>query len=411
MKLKPITASPKDQLQEILVGCEEVISESELLDKLEFSFKQQKPLLVKLGADPSRPDIHIGHAVVLNKLRLMQSFGHEVVFIIGDFTGRIGDPTGKNKTRPELSSEEILENAKSYEEQVFKILDPKKTQVVFNSDWLGKLGPIDMIHLMAKRTVQQLIVRDDFAKRYQKNQPIHLHEFLYPILQGYDSVHLKADIELGGMDQKFNLLMGREMQKQFGQRPQALILMPLLEGTDGVHKMSKSLDNYIGIDEPARDIFGKTMSISDQHMIRFYELLSRKSKSAIEAVKLGVKEGSLHPMDAKKSIAHELVEHYYGRDLANEAKKYFEETFSKQNIPQDLLETVVASDSEGEISLIDIVIDLGFAKTRSEVRRVIKQNGLKLDGKAILVERLKVSPGSKCFLKFGKIKMANIIVE
>ncbi|MBI2603445.1 MAG: tyrosine--tRNA ligase [Deltaproteobacteria bacterium] len=406
-----ITVSPEEQFQEIKVGVSEIIDEGELLGKLKRSFKTQTPLRVKLGADPSSPDIHIGHTVVLSKLKMLQDFGHHVIFIIGDFTARIGDPTGKSKTRPELSTGEVLANAETYQSQIFRILDQEKTEVVYNSNWLDKINPMDFIRLLATRTVQQLIVRDDFAKRFKENSPIYLHEFVYPILQGYDSLHLKADIEMGGTDQRFNLLLGREMQRQAGQEAQCLILMPLLEGLDGVMKMSKSLNNYIGISEEPREIFGKTMSITDETMLRFYDLLSRKGRDAILSIRKRLSDGTLHPMDAKKDLAQELVEHYWGKDAATEARKRFEETFSDKKIPTDLPEHVVKTDGEGRVNLVDISLAMGFAQTRSEVRRILSQNGIRIDGQPVNSEWQTLSPGKSYVMKQGKLKMCKLIVR
>lgn len=406
--MKKITVSAEEQLAEIKIGCSELIAEDELLSKLKRSYKEQKPLRIKLGADPSSPDIHLGHTVVLNKMRLFQHFGHHIIFIIGDFTARIGDPTGKNKTRPPLSSEQVLEYAKTYQEQVFRILDPHKTEVVYNSSWLDKLTPMDFIRLMASRTVQQIMVRDDFAKRLEENVPVHLHELLYPVLQGYDSVHLKADVELGGNDQKFNLLFAREMQRHADLEAQCIITVPLLEGLDGVQKMSKSLGNYIGISEAPREIFGKSMSISDELMIRFYELLSRKGHNYVETVKKQLRDGTLHPMEAKKNIAEEIVSHYWGESEAKAARTHFEETFSNKKVPTDLPIHKVSLDEQGRVNIVDVSMELGFAQSRSEVRRLLKQNGLHLDGKSIQAEWLTLELGREYLFKQGKLKMVKL---
>ncbi len=408
MSIQRITVSAEEQLAEIKVGCAEIIAEDELLAKLKRSVKEQKPLRVKLGADPSSPDIHLGHTVVLNKLRLFQSFGHQVIFIIGDFTARIGDPTGKSKTRPPLSSEQVLNYAKTYQEQIYRILDPSRTEVVYNSHWLDKLTPMDFIRLMATRTVQQVIVRDDFSKRLDENTPIHLHELVYPLLQGYDSVHLHADIELGGTDQKFNLLFGREMQRHAGQEPQCTLTVPLLEGLDGVQKMSKSLDNYIGISEPAREIFGKCMSISDVLMVRFYELLSRKGRAYVEDVKKRLLDGTLHPMEAKKAIAQEITEHYWGAEEGRAARQHFEETFSSRKVPTDLPTHTVSADADGKVNLIDVSVQLGFSQSRSEARRLLKQNGLHLDGETVQSESVVLEANRDYIFKQGKLKMVKL---
>lgn len=407
---KKITVSAEEQLAEIKMGTADIISEEELLKKLQRSYKEQKPLRVKLGADPSSPDIHLGHTVVLNKMRAFQEFGHQLIFIIGDFTARIGDPTGKNKTRPPLSAEEVLSFAKTYQDQVFKILDPEKTQVVYNSSWLEKLTPMDMVRLMASRTVQQIMVREDFSKRFANNTPVHLHEFLYPVLQGYDSVHLKADVELGGTDQTFNLLFAREMQRTAGQEAQCVLTTHLLEGLDGVQKMSKSLNNYIGISESPRDIFGKCMSISDELMVRFYKLLSRKGHGYVEDVCLQLDTGTLHPMEAKKNMAQEIVEHYWGAPEAKVARQHFEETFSKGKIPKDLPVHELSLGDDGTVNVIDISIALGFSQTRSDVRRILKQNGLHIDSQTISNEKLKLEKGKEYLFKQGKLKMAKLKV-
>lgn len=310
--MKTISVSPQEQLAELKRGCVEIIPEDLFLEKLKKSYETQTPLKIKFGADPSRPDIHIGHAVVINKLKQFQDFGHEIQFLIGDFTARIGDPTGKSKTRPQLTKEEVIENAETYKAQVAKILDLSKTKIVFNGDWLDKLSSVEMIRLMSNITVQTMIRRDDFSKRIKSETPIHIHEFIYPIMQGYDSVVLESDVELGGTDQTFNLLMGRDLQRAAGlKEQQAILTMPILEGLDGVQKMSKSLGNYIGIDESAENMFGKMMSISDDLMIRYYNLLSRKPLKEVEKRVSEIKEGKIHPMEAKKQLAVEIVSHYY----------------------------------------------------------------------------------------------------
>ena len=405
-----ISVSPEEQLAEIKLGSSEIIAEDELLSKLRRSYKEQKPLRIKLGADPSSPDIHLGHTVVLNKMRTFQKFGHHVVFIIGDFTARIGDPTGKNKTRPPLSEEQVMSYAKTYQDQVFKILDRDKTEVVYNSHWLDALKPMDIVKLMASRTVQQLIVREDFSKRLEDNVPVHLHELLYPVLTGYDSVYLRSDVELGGTDQKFNLLFAREMQRHAGMEPQCTLTTPLLEGLDGVQKMSKSLNNYIGINEAPRDIFGKTMSISDELMIRFYELLSRKGHQYVKDVKTRLKDGSLHPMEAKKSIAEEIVSHYWGEAEGRAARQHFEDTFSNRKIPTDLPVYELQS-QDGQINIIDVCMQLGFVQSRSEARRLLKQNGLHLDGTTLSGEVVSVQVGQTCVFKAGKLKMAKLEIK
>lgn len=408
--MKRISVSPTEQLQELKYGCAEIIAEEELLKKLQVSYDKQTPLIVKFGADPSRPDLHLGHSVPLSKLRQFQNFGHQVKFIIGDFTARIGDPTGKNKTRPQLTKEEVEQYAVSYKEQVFKILDPSRTDVVYNSHWLDTLTPTDFVRLMAGRTVQQLLARDDFSTRYGEGSPIYLHEFVYPIVQGFDSVHLMSDIEMGGTDQKFNLLLAREMQRAVGQAPQCVVLMPLLEGLDGVQKMSKSYDNYIGIDEPASEIFGKTMSISDEHMIRFYELLSRKGRAYIEGVKERLKSGEYHPMQAKKALAFEMVENFWGNASASEALANFEKIFSKKEVPEDLQIFSVTADGDGLLNILDISVQLGFSPSKGDARRVLKQNGMKKDDEVLTQEKISVAKGTEFVFKQGKLKFAKIRV-
>lgn len=403
-----IKVSPEEQLAELQIGSEEIIAKEELLNKLSRSYKKQVPLVVKLGADPSRPDIHLGHTVVLNKLKLLQEFGHQVKFIIGDFTALIGDPTGKSKTRPQLSREEVETYAQTYKEQVFKILDPEKTDIVYNSSWLDKLSPMDFIKLLATRTVQQLIARDDFSKRYADQTPIFLHEFVYPVMQAYDSVVLKADIELGGTDQKFNLLLGRELQRHFGQESQCILLTPLLEGLDGVQKMSKSLNNYIGLTDEPSDMFGKVMSISDLHMVKFYELLSRKGSVSIDKIKSALKDESLHPMKAKKDLAEEIVFQYWGADLAKEARDKFEAVFSKRETPSDLSTHMVNADSDGLINLLNLAVELDFCKSKSEARRILKQNGMRIDNQTVNEEKIKLASDTEYVFKQGKLKMIKI---
>ncbi len=407
-----ITISPQQQLAELKVACEEIISEADLLEKLEKSYEQQQALTIKLGCDPTKPDIHVGHSLVINVLRRFQDFGHSVFFLIGDFTSVIGDPTGRNKLRPPLSPEEIAINAQTYQEQVFKILDPNKTTVVYNSHWLNQLSPMAMVKLLASRTVQQLIAREDFATRYSEQIPIHLHEFLYPLLQAYDSVHIKADVEVGGMDQKFNLLLGRELQRQHGQRPQSVLLCPLLEGLDGVQKMSKSLDNYIGLTEEPDTMFGKVMSISDEHMLRFWQLLSQQGASKIAAVKAAVQAGTLHPMEAKKDLAEELVRIYWGAAKGQGAREHFTKLFSKREIPEDLAEHELSFDAaHPEINLLELAVDLHFAPSKGEARRVLKQNGLKIDNQPVNREKLALSKGKTYILRYGKIKIIKLVVR
>jgi tyrosyl-tRNA synthetase len=374
--------SAKEQLEIIKRGAVEVILEEDLLKKLEMSVSSKKPLRVKIGFDPTAPDIHLGHMVPLNKMRQFQELGHEAIFLIGDFTGMIGDPTGKSETRKHLTKEEVLENAKTYQTQIFKVLDPAKTKIVFNSEWMSKLGADDVVQLAAKYTVARMLEREDFKKRYQAELPISIHEFLYPLIQGYDSVVLKADVELGGTDQRFNLLVGRELQKEYGQTPQSLVLMPLLEGLDGVNKMSKSLGNYIGINEPAGQIFGKVMSVSDDLMLRYYELLSSISLAELETIKKGIKNGSVHPMEAKKVLAAELVDRFCAPGEGKKAREEFEHVFSKKNLPDDIPVVEIAWEGE-KMKLAKVISATAAVSSSSEARRLIKAGAIDVDEQRI----------------------------
>lgn len=398
--------SAKEQLEIIRRGAVEIIIEDDLLKKLERSVAAGKPLRVKAGFDPTAPDIHLGHTVLLNKMRQFQELGHEVIFLIGDFTGMIGDPTGKSETRRHLTRAEVVENAKTYEAQIYKVLDPKKTKIAFNSEWLTKMTAEDMIHLAAKYTVARMLEREDFRKRYEAQLPISIHEFLYPLIQGYDSVALKADVELGGTDQKFNLLVGRELQKEYGQEQQCLVLMPLLEGTDGVNKMSKSLGNYIGISEPAREIFGKMMSISDELMLRYYELLSSVSLPELEKIKLGVKDGSFHPMEAKKRLASEMVERFHSREEAERARQEFEKVFSSRRLPEDMPHMEIAWESQN-MKLARIIALAGAAKSNSEARRLIQQGAVEVNEKQVREIDAELPPG-EYILRVGKKRFVRV---
>lgn len=400
-----ITVSPEDQLRELKRGAFEILPEEEMLKKLKKSFEKQKPLVVKFGADPSRPDIHLGHTVVLQKLKLLQDFGHEIYFLIGDYTAQIGDPTGKNKTRPILSEKEVMENAQTYKEQVGKVLDMSKTNVVFNKDWLGKFSGLDLIQLMGRATIGAILQRDDFSKRYNNQEAIYLHEAVYPILQGYDSVHLKADLELGGTDQTFNLMMGRHLQYSYGQEAQCILTMPLIEGTDGVNKMSKSLDNYIGLTDTATDMFGKLMSISDELMKKYYLLLSRKPSLEVDKTIADLVSGALHPMEGKKSLASEITGYYHGENSGKEEREKFESRFSKKQILEDV-ETVERP--AGVIPLLDLMRELKFTESNGEGRRLIKQNAVKVDGKAFAAESLELSAGQEIILKVGKLRVVRL---
>ena len=339
---------PEEQLEQIRRGSEEIISEEELLKKLTKSYETNTPLRIKAGFDPTAPDLHLGHTVLIQKLKHFQDLGHQVLFLIGDFTGMIGDPSGKNETRRALTKEEVLANAETYKEQVFKILDPEKTEVVFNSTWMEKMSSSDMIKLASQYTVARMLERDDFTKRYKDNRPISIHEFIYPLVQGYDSVALKSDVELGGTDQKFNLLVGRDLQRAYNMAPQIALTMPILEGLDGVQKMSKSLNNYIGIAESPKDMFGKVMSISDELMFRYYLLLSDKSLAEIDELKKAVSDGSKHPMEAKKELAMEIVERFHSAEAAKEAREGFEQVFSKRENPDDMPEFAMSCRYEAD---------------------------------------------------------------
>ena len=400
-----ITVTPEEQLKELKRGAFEILPEEEMLKKLKKSYEKQKPLVVKFGADPSRPDIHLGHTVVLQKLRLLQDFGHEVYFLIGDYTAQIGDPTGKNKTRPILTAEEVKKNAETYKEQVGKVLDMSKTKVVFNKDWLGKFDGLGLIQLMAKATVGAILQRDDFNKRYTNAEAIYLHEFVYPILQGYDSVHLKADIELGGTDQTFNLMMGRHLQYAYEQEAQCILTMPLIEGTDGVHKMSKSMDNYIALTDTPTDMFGKLMSISDDLMKKYYLLLSRRPAAEVDGILADINSGALHPMEAKKRLSAEVTGYYHGEAAGAEEREKFEARFSKKQVLDDV-ETVERP--AGQIAALDLMRELKFIESNGEGRRLLKQNAVKLDGKTVSSETFILAKGQEAILKVGKLRMVKL---
>jgi tyrosyl-tRNA synthetase len=394
-----------EQLQVIRRGADEVLVESELKERLE----RGVPLRVKAGFDPTAPDLHLGHTVLINKLRQFQDLGHDVLFLIGDFTGMIGDPTGKNATRPPLSPDEVRENAKTYTDQVFKILDRDRTQVVFNSSWMAKCSAADMIKLASTHTVARMLERDDFSKRYRGNQPIAIHEFLYPLVQGYDSVALEADVELGGTDQKFNLLMGRELQKHFGQKPQVILTMPLLEGLDGVNKMSKSLGNYVGIAEPPNEMFGKLMSVSDDLMWRYMDLLSFASSKVIQDWKAGVASGA-NPRDVKAAFAAEVVERFHGPAAARDAQADFDARFRQGAVPEDIRE-VRLSALDGGIAIAQVLKQSGLVASTSEALRMIEQGGVKLDGEKVSDKALRLASGAEAVLQVGKRKFARVRVD
>ena len=391
-------------LAEIKRGAEEILVEEELIAKL----KEGRPLRIKLGMDPTAPDIHLGHTVILNKLRTFQDLGHEVILLIGDFTALVGDPSGKNATRPPLSEEAIKENALTYAEQAFKILDPARTRIEYNSTWLKELGATGMIKLAAKQTVARMLERDDFKKRYANGQSIAIHEFLYPLLQGYDSVALKADVELGGTDQKFNLLMGRELQKDAGQPTQCVLMMPLLVGLDGVKKMSKSSGNYIGVHDAPNDMFGKIMSISDELMWSYYELLSTRPLAEITQFKADIAANKLNPRDVKIWLAKELIARYHDEAAAEAAHNDFTQRFSKNAIPDEMPEVTVSAPVEG-IAVGNLLKEAALVETTSEALRMIKQNAVKRDGEVIADGKLLVTAGTAVW-QVGKRKFARITV-
>ncbi|ENO94353.1 tyrosyl-tRNA ligase [Thauera sp. 28] len=386
-------------------GTDALLIEAELVEKL----KSGRPLRVKAGFDPTAPDLHLGHTVLINKLRHFQELGHQVQFLIGDFTGMIGDPSGKNTTRPPLSREQIMENARTYQDQVFKILDPERTEICFNSAWMNDLGAAGMIRLASQQTVARMLERDDFARRYGNNQPIAIHEFLYPLCQGYDSVAMKADVELGGTDQRFNLLMGRELQKHYGQEPQCVVMVPLLEGLDGVNKMSKSLGNYIGIAEPAKEIFGKTMSVSDTLMWRYYDLLSFRSTAEIAQLRADV-DGGRNPRDVKVMLAMEFVARFHGQCAADEALADFEARFQRNAIPDDIPQVNVSAGADG-MPLFQVLKQAGLTATTSEAMRMIGQGGVRINGERAEDKALVLRAGETVVLQVGKRKFASVVLS
>jgi len=396
----------EQQLPEIQRGAEEILVADELRDKL----KEGRPLRIKAGFDPTAPDLHLGHTVLINKMRQFQDLGHEALFLIGDFTGMIGDPSGKNTTRPPLSPEEVAANAETYKEQVFKILDPAKTRVVFNSEWMGKMSAADMIRLASSSTVARMLERDDFSKRYGSNQPIAIHEFLYPLVQGYDSVALEADVELGGTDQKFNLLMGRQLQQAAGQKPQVVLTMPLLEGLDGVNKMSKSLDNYIGITDAPDEMFGKLMSVSDELMWRYFELLSFRPLTDIEDLRVRVGAGE-NPRDVKFELAIELVARFHDDAAAANAKESFINRFRKNLVPDDMPEFVLSCGETGEVGVAHLLRHADLVASTSEAFRMIKQGAVKIDGERIEDKGLVIAAGNTHTFQVGKRRFARVTTQ
>ena len=394
-------------------GCEEIISEEDLEGKLEQSIKTGKPLRVKLGLDPSAPDIHLGHAVVLRKMRQFQELGHEVFLVVGDFTGRIGDPSGKSETRPQLTTEKIMENARTYQEQAFKILDPAHTHTVFNGEWLSKLTFEDVINLASKYTVARMLEREEFRDRFHDERPIYIHEFFYPFMQAYDSIALDIDVELGGTDQKFNILFGRTLQREFNQVPQVAILMPILVGLDGVRKMSKSLGNYIGVTEDPQESYGKVMSISDEVMMTYYELATELSKDEVSDIHRALASGKLHPKDAKKRLAREIVALYHGHEAALRAEEEFDNVFREGGLPENIPDVEIHGSDlvEGKIWCPKLLVMAGLAGSNSEARRLIQQGAVTVDGERILDSHEDLAVRSGMIVKVGKRKFARIQVS
>lgn len=414
MKWEDLTAAQQQEVERqwasVSRGTVEIVPEDELKQKLMKSVATGEPLKVKLGLDPSAPDIHVGHTVVLHKLRQFQEFGHQVQLIIGDFTGRIGDPTGKSETRKQLTEEDVKRNAETYQKQIFKILDPNRTTVYYNSQWLSPLQFADVVQLAAKVTVARMLERDDFSKRYAGGLPIHIHEFFYPLMQGYDSVALKSDVELGGTDQKFNLLMGRTLQKEYGGETQAAIMMPLLEGLDGVNKMSKSLGNYIGIDEEPNQIYGKAMSIPDELMLKYFELATDIPNEELASLREGLAGGGVHPRDAKMRLARTFVKMYHGEAAGEEAEKHFVTVFQQRALPDDIPEAVVprAEMEEGRIRLIKLLVLLGLAPSNGEARRSIQQGAVKLNEEKLTDVQAEVALNDGDVVQVGKRQFAKI---
>lgn len=396
----------EEQIALIERGAVDVISREDLIKKLKKSEESGVPLKIKTGFDPTAPDLHLGHTVLIQKMKHFQDMGHEINFLIGDFTGMIGDPTGKSETRKPLTTEDVARNAETYKEQIFKILDPDKTKVVFNSSWLGELTSHDMIRLASQLTVARMLEREDFKVRFENERPISIHEFLYPLIQGYDSVALEADVELGGTDQRFNLLMGRDLQRTWGQEPQVVITMPLLEGLDGVNKMSKSLGNYIGITESAGNIYGKVLSVSDTLMFRYYDLLSDLAADEIAGLASGMEAGSLHPKKVKQQLARELTARFYDDAAAELAEENFEKVFREHGLPDDI--PVCEITAEEDVWLPKLLADVGMVKSSSEGRRMVQQNAVSLDGEKINDTEYAVAPAGEILLKVGKRRFCKV---
>ena len=402
-----------EQLSYLRKGTTEVIREADLRAKLEKSAKTGKPLRVKLGADPTAPDIHLGHTVVIRKLKAFQELGHTVIFLIGDFTGLIGDPSGKSVTRPQLTREEINANAETYKEQIFKLLDPDKTEIRFNSEWMDKLGSDGFIRLASHVTVKQILERDDFAKRLKEEKPVALHELLYPLTQAYDSVALEADVELGGTDQKFNLLLGRNLQREYGQESQVAMITPLLEGTDGVQKMSKSLGNYIGINEPPQEIFGKVMSISDEMMWRYYELCTDLTPEEIASLRTAAESGGRNPRDIKVGLAKSIVADFHSKEAADGAEEEFVRRFRNKEMPDDIEEKRLPSNHSTGWDLSSLLVNVGLAESKGEARRLIQQGGVSVDGERQTIANSITlwKPGMSTVLQVGKRRFVRIVFD
>jgi tyrosyl-tRNA synthetase len=401
--VKPIN----EQLALIKKGCQEIIREEELKARLERSLKTGKPLRVKAGFDPTAPDLHLGHTVLIHKLKHFQDLGHQVIFLIGDFTGLIGDPSGKSETRPPLTEDEVKANAATYERQIFKVLDPERTIIDFNSRWMKPMQAQDLIRLAARHTVARMLERDDFHKRYQSQTPIAVHEFLYPLIQAYDSVALAADVELGGTDQKFNLLVGRDIQREYGQEPQIVITLPLLEGLDGVQKMSKSLGNYVGIDEPPQAMFGKIMSLPDALMLRYYELLSDISPADLATLARDLETGVKHPRDAKEELAREIAARYHGAAAAHDAAREFAQVFREGGLPDEIDEVAISTD-QARVWLPKVMVEAGLAGSTSEGRRLISQGGVQVDGEKISDVNAEIPAGGTFLLQVGKRRFKRV---
>lgn len=407
------SATPSEQLALLKRGVDDLVSEPDLMKKLERSYKENAPLRIKAGFDPTRPDLHLGHTVLMNKMKQFQDLGHQVIFLVGDFTAQIGDPTGKNETRPPLTKEEIKENAKTYVAQAYKILDESKTELAWNASWFDKMTPSDFIRLSSQYTVARMLERDDFEKRYKNHTPIAIHEFLYPLVQGYDSVALKADVELGGTDQRFNLLVGRDLQKTYGQEPQCIITMPILEGLDGVQKMSKSLDNYIGVEDSPRDMFGKTMRVSDDLMMRYYELLTDVPSQEIEQMRSEMKSGAVNPRNFKVRLGKELVSRFHGPAAGQAAVEEFDRIFVNKGVPDDMPEFKVSkSKFSGELDVAAMLKEYDLVASTSDARRLLQSNSVEIAGQKVTTVKatFDFKDGQEVIVKVGKKKFAKLLI-